>query len=133
VQWTKVYLEGRFVWLCVGDIHTRKWMYLPQTACSNGDIIPLGSVCGKFYHFIIITMTNKIGWSRDSSDNIATGWAVGSRFPPGARNISLHSVQTGCGAHPVSLRLPGALSLCVMGLRHKGDHSPPSGDEAKFG
>jgi hypothetical protein len=46
--------------------------------------------------------------SRDSSDDIATGYGmddrmIGVRFPLGDGNFSLqHHVQTGYGAHPVS-------------------------------
>jgi hypothetical protein len=129
-QCTEVYLQDRFVWLWLGDILTRRRRYLPRTACSDSGIIPLIRGGGKFYHFIIISMTIKNGWIRDSSVNIATGWTVGARFLPGVRNRSLlHIVQTGCGAHPASY----PLSLGVKRLRHKADYSPPSGEEAKYG
>jgi hypothetical protein len=53
-------------------------------------------------------------------------------IPDRARNISLHSIQTGSGStqHHVQL-VPGALSVVVKWQEHEADHSCPSVAEVK--
>jgi hypothetical protein len=51
--------------------------------------------------------------SRASSIGVATGYGLEAavRFPAGARGFSvLHSVQTGCGAHPASCKMGTGVS-----------------------
>jgi hypothetical protein len=65
----------------------------------------------------------------------ATGCTVRIRFPVGTKDLFLvHSVNTGCGAHPPSyLMSTGALSLEVKRSGREAAHSHPSSDEAKNG
>jgi hypothetical protein len=76
-----------------------------------------------------VTMLSVARESRNSSVGIGTGWTAGVRFPAGANDFSLHSVQTGSGAHPASIQwVPGVLS---PGVKREAAHSPPTTAEVK--
>jgi hypothetical protein len=75
--------------------------------------------------------------NRDSSVGIATGYGlddrmVGVRYPEGAGNFSQQHVQTGSGAHQISIQwVPRALSLGLKRPGRESDHSPPFSAEVK--
>jgi hypothetical protein len=62
------------------------------------------------------------------------GWTAGVRFPAGARDFSLLSVQTHSRVHPASYPVGNRGSFPggkVAG--HEADHSPPSSAKVKNG
>jgi hypothetical protein len=62
------------------------------------------------------------------------GWTAGVWFPTGVVFSLLHSVQTGCGAHPTSCaKGTGGLSPGINRLGRETDHSSPSSAEVKNG
>jgi hypothetical protein len=63
----------------------------------------------------------------------ATGWTTEVPFAAGARDFTLHSVQTDFRAHPASYSLgTGAVSPGVKLLAPEADHSPPSSVDVKM-
>jgi hypothetical protein len=64
---------------------------------SNADPLVVHSVASRYTVCALPTGISP------SVERRATDWMVGVRIPAGARDRSLlHSVQTGCGAHPTS-------------------------------
>jgi hypothetical protein len=72
---------------------------------------------------------NVLGFIRDRSVGIGTGWMAVIRFPWGPRFSLPHNVQNGSGAHQVSYTMGTRGSFPVR----KADHSPPSGAEIENG
>jgi hypothetical protein len=62
------------------------------------------------------------------------GGGIGVRFEAGARDFSLHNVQTGSRAHSASYIVDaGAISLGVKGLGREADRSHLSSADVKNG
>jgi hypothetical protein len=66
----------------------------------------LTSVVGNFVKWVL-RPCNEVTWSRDSPVGIAAGYGLEGRgsIPDRGKRFSLHSVQTGSGAHPISYQM----------------------------